>query len=392
MITDGWEKDGDFNTTFSRTVLPLPTHRSARYDQSPGRLEDDPVYKQHPKDFAEYHTRYVTPDAGAPRADTPERSRTMTRYARPVLALVFIALLATPYLMRRYGPRAAVAAGTVSDPRSQYGFRLKESAKAAGIDFLHEAPTLDAKLAHIMPQVASMGAAVSVVDVDADGLPDLHVTNSREGSHNRLYRNRGDGTFEDIAGRVGLADVNRRENGVSMGAVWGDYDNDGYDDVLLHRWGRTELLRNEGGRAFAPVTTAGLPEWANINSAVWFDFDRDGRLDLFLGGVLSGNRQPLEACRYEDDAGELRVRRERRAEVSVSQSRRRPVRGGQRARGSVVSPLGAGGGRRRPAGHRVSRSLHRQRLRRLRAVPQRGRPVPRGRAAKRAWGMRRRAA
>jgi Flp pilus assembly protein TadD len=63
MITDGWEKDGDFNTTFSRTVLPLPTHRSARYDQPPGRLEDDPVYKQHHKDFVEYHTRYVTPDA-----------------------------------------------------------------------------------------------------------------------------------------------------------------------------------------------------------------------------------------------------------------------------------------------------------------------------------------
>jgi hypothetical protein len=213
----------------------------------------------------------------------------MTRYARPVLALVFIALLATPYLMRRYGPRAAVAAGTVSDPRSQYGFRLKESAKAAGIDFVHEAPTLDARLAHIMPQVASMGAAVSVVDVDADGLPDLHVTNSKEGSHNRLYRNRGDGTFEDIARQLGLADVNRPENGVSMGAVWGDYDNDGYDDVLLHRWGRTELLRNEGGRAFAPVTTADLPHWANINSAVWFDFDRDGRLDLFLGGYYPEN-------------------------------------------------------------------------------------------------------
>jgi hypothetical protein len=61
MITDGWEKDGDFNTTFSRTGLPLPTHASGRYDTAPGRLEDDPIYRRHAADFAEYHTRYVTP-------------------------------------------------------------------------------------------------------------------------------------------------------------------------------------------------------------------------------------------------------------------------------------------------------------------------------------------
>ena len=59
---DGWVKDGDYNTNFSRTVLPLPTHASARYDAPPGRLEDDPVYRAHANDFAEYHTRYVSPD------------------------------------------------------------------------------------------------------------------------------------------------------------------------------------------------------------------------------------------------------------------------------------------------------------------------------------------
>ncbi len=59
---DGWVKDGDYNTNFSRTVLPLPTHASARYDAPPGRLEDDPVYRAHAHDFAEYHTRYVSPD------------------------------------------------------------------------------------------------------------------------------------------------------------------------------------------------------------------------------------------------------------------------------------------------------------------------------------------
>ena len=61
-VADGWEKDGDYNTSFSRTVLPLPTHRTGRYDTPPGQLEDDPVYRQHAHDFAEYHTRYVTPD------------------------------------------------------------------------------------------------------------------------------------------------------------------------------------------------------------------------------------------------------------------------------------------------------------------------------------------
>jgi hypothetical protein len=62
VVGDGWEKDGDYNTTASRTVLPLPTHRSGRYVGAPGRLEDDPVYLRHRDDFERYHTRYVSPD------------------------------------------------------------------------------------------------------------------------------------------------------------------------------------------------------------------------------------------------------------------------------------------------------------------------------------------
>jgi hypothetical protein len=62
LVGDGWVKDGDYNTTFSRTVLPLPTHASGRYTTPPGRLEDDPVYRKHPRDFEEYHTRYVSPE------------------------------------------------------------------------------------------------------------------------------------------------------------------------------------------------------------------------------------------------------------------------------------------------------------------------------------------
>jgi hypothetical protein len=62
VVGDGWEKDGDYNTTASRTVLPLPTHRSAQYQQGNGRLEDDPVYRRHQADFERYHTRFVTSD------------------------------------------------------------------------------------------------------------------------------------------------------------------------------------------------------------------------------------------------------------------------------------------------------------------------------------------
>ncbi len=210
----------------------------------------------------------------------------MKKLLRPLLTVLFLAMLATPLVLRRLHRPQETAAGP--DPLARYGFRLTESARAAGIDHVHEAPTLDPKLAHIMPQVSSMGAAVSVVDFDRDGHADLYVTSSREGSKNRLYRARGDGTFEDVAERVGLADVNAAEAGVSMGSVWGDYDNDGFEDVALYRWGRQELFHNEGGRSFRRVSDdAALPAWANVNTAVWLDFDRDGRLDLFLGGYYS---------------------------------------------------------------------------------------------------------
>lgn len=212
----------------------------------------------------------------------------MHRYARPVLVVLFLLMLATPAMIRHFGGGAPAAAAGEEDPRPRYGFRLTEVARTAGLNFVHEGPTLDPKLAHIMPLVASMGAAVAVADVDGDGRPDLYVTNSREGSMNRLYRNRGDGTFEEVAARFGVADLNRPETGVSMGAVFGDYDNDGFQDLLLYRWGKPELFRNDAGRGFTRVTdTAGLFPWGNINTAVWLDFDLDGRLDLFIAGYFS---------------------------------------------------------------------------------------------------------
>jgi hypothetical protein len=62
LVGDGWVKDGDYNTTASRTVLPLPTHQSAAYAKGAVRLGDDPLYRRHKADFERYHTRYVSPD------------------------------------------------------------------------------------------------------------------------------------------------------------------------------------------------------------------------------------------------------------------------------------------------------------------------------------------
>ena len=126
---------------------------------------------------------------------------------------------------------------TPSPPLARHGFYLQEVSQAAGINFVHQSPALDPKLERIMPEVASMGAGVSIVDFDRDGLSDIYVTNSAIGSKNALYRNLGNGTFKDVAAELGVADVNQAGTGVSTGAVWGDYDNDGYEDLFPHQMG-----------------------------------------------------------------------------------------------------------------------------------------------------------
>ena len=213
-----------------------------------------------------------------------------SKVARVLLVIVFICLIAVPLVMKRLAARRVQVnnAFTGAAALSRYGFQLQEVSKASGVNFKHEAPVLDHKLDHIMPQVASMGAAVSVVDFNRDGWSDLYVTNSGEGSKNSLFKNNHDGTFTDVAADLGIADVNQLGTGVSMGSVWGDYDNDGYEDLFLYKWGRPELFHNDAGQKFTRASEkAGLPAWVNANTAVWFDYDRDGKLDLFLGGYYA---------------------------------------------------------------------------------------------------------
>lgn len=207
--------------------------------------------------------------------------------ARAILILFFAGLIAVPVILTRRASKDKTDAVRLSEKSalSRYGFYFTNDTKKAGVHFIHQEPILDKKLAAIMPEVASLGASVSIVDYNDDGWPDIYVTTSRVGGMNALYRNNHNGTFTNVAPELGIANVNQPGTGVSMGAVWGDYDNDGYPDLFLIKWGKPMLFHNDHGHGFTNVTKqAGLPEWMNANTALWFDYDNDGKLDLFVGG------------------------------------------------------------------------------------------------------------
>ncbi len=132
----------------------------------------------------------------------------------------------------------------------------------------------------------TMGPGVAFLDYDNDGWMDIYMVNSgpcdffkpKEPLKNALYKNNRDGTFTDVTDKAGVAGGT-----FGMGVAVGDYDNDGFPDILVTSYGRCILYHNNGDGTFTDVTEkAGVaaPGWTT--SAVWFDYDNDGRLDLFL--------------------------------------------------------------------------------------------------------------
>ena len=199
---------------------------------------------------------------------------------RLVVTLAFLAAIAAVVVLNG----RAVGSGL---PPAAASIRLTEVASAIGIDFVHQSPTLDPKVQHIAPHIAALGACVSVTDFNNDGNPDLYFTSSRFGANNALYLNKGDGTFHEQSEHAGVGALNRAGEGVSMGAVWGDFDNDGSEDLFVAKWGYQQLFKNNGNGTFTDVTAqAGLRRWMNSNGAVWLDFDRDGLLDLYVTGYF----------------------------------------------------------------------------------------------------------
>ena len=171
----------------------------------------------------------------------------------------------------------AFSASPAPDP----GFRLVDVTAQAGLHFRHNSGAYGGKL---LPE--TLGAGCAFLDYDGDGWQDILLINGcdwpghkKVRSTLRLYRNNRDGTFADVTAHSGL-DVEL----YGMGVAVGDYNNDGFSDILITCVGQNRLFRNTGKGTFVDVTNAsGLGKREGFStSALWFDYDRDGLLDLFV--------------------------------------------------------------------------------------------------------------
>jgi len=155
-----------------------------------------------------------------------------------------------------------------------------------------------------------MCGGIAVLDYDNDGKMDVFFANGAKmpemkktgpDYYNSLVRNRGDGTFEDVTARAGLAG---EKLGYSFGVAAGDYDNDGHDDLFIANAGRNTLYHNNGDGTFTDVTEgSGLdhkPENLLSVGAAWFDYDNDGLLDLIVTNYTVWTPATDRVCRVGD--------------------------------------------------------------------------------------------
>jgi hypothetical protein len=190
--------------------------------------------------------------------------------------------------MRLFDRREFLAAGAASLVCPDFaagaagpGFRLSDVTGAAGLNFHHNSGAYGAKF---LPE--TMGPGCAFLDYDNDGWLDILIVNGsdwpghrRQRSTMRLYRNNRNGTFTDVTERAGLA-----VEMYGLGVTVADYDNDGFADIYVTAVGQNRLFRNTGRGTFVDVTRkAGLGgRTAFSTSALWFDYNRDGLLDLFV--------------------------------------------------------------------------------------------------------------
>ena len=209
---------------------------------------------------------------------TPRRLAVGARGAALPSLLVFLVLFGCRSRTDRAEP------GPAPGPPAANRILFQDVTSAAGIRFVHNSGAYGRKF---LPE--TMGSGLAFLDFDGDGRPDLFFVNGTDWpDHHRrtttaaLYRNRGDGTFEDVTAKAGLA-----VEIYGIGVAAADYDNDGHPDLFIDALGPDRLFHNRGDGTFEDVTKkAGVSDPAFGSSATWLDYDRDGRLDLFVGNYV----------------------------------------------------------------------------------------------------------
>jgi len=174
------------------------------------------------------------------------------------------------------------------EPDASFGFAFMNVARDAGLD----SPTVFGGATSNKYLLETTGTGLAFIDFDNDGWLDLFIVNGStlEGfppdraPTNHLYRNKGNGTFEDVTARAGVG-----ASGWGQGACVGDFDNDGYDDLFVSYWGQNRLYRNRRDGRFEDVTRAtGLSNtrtrWGT--GCAFLDYDRHGRLDIFVANYI----------------------------------------------------------------------------------------------------------
>jgi len=235
-------------------------------------------------------------------------------------------------------------------PQSPSPVRFTEAAAGSGLRFVHAASPTSQKY---LPE--TMGGGCALFDFDSDGRLDVFFTNgarlrdpmpkgalpdkSEPQFWDRLFRQKPDGTFEDVTERAGL-----KGSGYSMGAAAGDYDGDGHVDLFVTAYGGAALYRNRGDGTFEDVTKkAGAHVSGWPTSAGWLDYDSDGRLDLFVarymdwdferGALFCGTLQVRAYCHPDNFRGASPVLLRQRADGTFEDAS---------ARAGVADPEGKG--------------------------------------------------
>jgi hypothetical protein len=206
-----------------------------------------------------------------------------------VLAMVCFAVAATP-------SKSANKADAHLPAAAPHGPQFADITLSAGIRFAHNNGSFGQKY---LPE--ALGPGCAFIDYDNDGYPDVLLVNGKGwpghegagGNGLRLYHNNRNGTFTDVTAAAGL-----NLSIYGMGVAIGDYDNDGFDDIFVTAVGQSHLFHNNGNGTFTDVTRQaglwGIQEFST--SAVWVDFDRDGKLDLIVGNYVDWSPQKDVKC------------------------------------------------------------------------------------------------